>query len=94
MKADFYIPPRTHPLFPYIQSIWRNTANGDFTRETILPKGNVDLLFNLADPLGFEHAAHYYDQAHFCRDFKEIAGMSPSEYRARAGHVPGHLFSA
>lgn len=30
----------------------------------------------------------YYDQAHLCRDFRELAGMSPLQYRAAArdGH--------
>lgn len=39
------------------------------------------------------HASCYYDQAHFCRDFKEIAGMTPRSYLAQAGPVRGHLFS-
>ena len=36
-------------------------------------------------------AAGYYDQAHLNRDFREIAGISPSEYAPEAGrpnHVP------
>jgi AraC-like DNA-binding protein len=37
--------------------------------------------------------AGYYDQAHFCRDFKEISGLTPGDYRAQAGPVPGVLFS-
>jgi AraC-like DNA-binding protein len=38
------------------------------------------------------HAAGYHDQAHFCRDFAAIAGMSPGAYRAVAPVVPGHVF--
>ena len=37
--------------------------------------------------------AHYYDQAHLCHDFQAIAGMSPREYRAQSGPVPGLVFS-
>jgi AraC-like DNA-binding protein len=37
--------------------------------------------------------AHYYDQAHLCHDFQALAGMSPREYRAQSGPVPGLVFS-
>jgi AraC-like DNA-binding protein len=37
--------------------------------------------------------SHYYDQAHLCHDFQTIAGMTPREYRAQSGPVPGLVFS-
>lgn len=38
------------------------------------------------------HAAHYYDQAHFCRDFRAMAGRAPSQYRDEFAPAPGHVF--
>jgi AraC-like DNA-binding protein len=51
MNVDLFIPPPGHPLRPYLQSIWRMHARSGYAAETILPKGNVDILFNLCEPL-------------------------------------------
>jgi AraC-like DNA-binding protein len=50
------------------------------------------LMPRLARLTDVAHAAGYHDQAHFCRDFVAIAGMSPGRYRALAPVVPGHIF--
>lgn len=49
MQIQRYVPPPDHPLAPYVQSIWRIRFPKSQAVETILPKGNVDLLFNLGD---------------------------------------------
>jgi len=40
------------------------------------------------------YAGHYFDQAHFCKDFRLLTGESPSEYLAHRRqvhqHDPGH----
>jgi len=52
MRADHFAPPPGHPLHAYVLAIFRVRAAGAYRCETILPKGNVDLLFNLGDDLG------------------------------------------
>lgn len=46
MQSHYYIPPRASSLAPHVLAIWRLDADGEYC-ETILPKGNLDLLFNL-----------------------------------------------
>ena len=50
MLIDHFAPPRSHPLHPFVLCIFRLRARGAFRTETILPKGNVDILFNLGPP--------------------------------------------
>ena len=54
MQVDSYSPPPGHPLAPYLIGIFRMRARGAYVEETILPKGNADLLFNLGEPLHLE----------------------------------------
>lgn len=55
MKIERYIPPVSHPLHPYVQSIF--FAGGSHARELVLPKCNVDILFNLGAPIQVEGTA-------------------------------------
>lgn len=48
---QFYVPPPGHPLEPYVISIFRVRNETPHRQETIVPKGNVDLLFNLGEAL-------------------------------------------
>lgn len=35
---------------------------------------------------------HYYDQAHFIREFKEYTGLTPGDYRQQKSRLAGHLY--
>ena len=80
---------RLHQLFSaevgMSPKLWARTAR--FQRATgLLHAGKVLGLEQLALECG------YFDQSHFCRDFKEFSGLDPSTYAVGAGpwrnHVP------
>ena len=50
MQTCTWTPPPGHPLQACVLSIFRARVNGA-NSETILLKGNVDILFNLGAPL-------------------------------------------
>jgi AraC-like DNA-binding protein len=35
---------------------------------------------------------HYYDQAHFIREFKDYTGLTPGQYRQQKSRLVGHLY--
>lgn len=39
------------------------------------------------------HQAGFYDQAHFCRIFKNYTGLTAKQYQLRKSELPFHLFS-
>lgn len=39
------------------------------------------------------YESNFYDQAHFCRIFKNYTGITPGKYRSRKSALPFHLFS-
>jgi AraC-like DNA-binding protein len=51
MQVEHFVPPPAHPLHPFIISIFRLRARDAYVAETLLPRGNVDILFNLGPPV-------------------------------------------
>lgn len=50
MHIDRFVPPPGHPLHPLVESIWTvrgGRSDGGYAGETILPKGIVDVVFDL-----------------------------------------------
>jgi AraC-like DNA-binding protein len=39
------------------------------------------------------HEAGFYDQAHFCRVFKNYTGLNAKDYRLKKSNLPFHIFS-
>jgi AraC-like DNA-binding protein len=80
MQIDRYIPPSGHPLHPYVDSIWRAVSQPKHASETILPKQNVDILFNLGAPYaGIRGASSSRSDI---RDF-HVAGPQTSSFVVR-----------
>ena len=48
-KVQTWRPPAGHPLEPCIQYVFRVRGATPYRHETVLPKGNVDLLFNFGE---------------------------------------------
>ena len=46
MRVDLLRLPPGHPLSPYVRSIFRHQAPHGYLSETMLPRGNVNILFN------------------------------------------------
>lgn len=51
MDIRVWTPPADHPLKPFVLSVFRARFTGAPWTEVILPKGNVDLIFNLGAPV-------------------------------------------
>jgi AraC-like DNA-binding protein len=51
MQVEHFVPPPAHPLRPFVATIFHLRARRDYVAETILPHGNVDILFNLGPPI-------------------------------------------
>ncbi len=89
LATETYQPPRGHPLHPYVIAIFRVRWNGAGLRETILPKGNVDYLFNLGAPL---HGSSVRPEGYVAREGGTwIAGLRTRPYVVRPQGVVGLL---
>jgi len=86
MKVDRFIPSPGHRLQPYIRSIWRVRADGEYSQETILPQGNVDILFNMGGVIGLAREARI-DDLHL-NDMSYLAGPQTRSVRT---HPRGHV---
>lgn len=49
--------------------------------------GQVRSLTEIAYESGF------YDQAHFCRNFKKFTGLTPKQYQSQKSELPFHIFT-
>ncbi|MBC7886910.1 MAG: helix-turn-helix transcriptional regulator [Ferruginibacter sp.] len=58
-----------------------------FRRAVEMMHGNQQSLTDIAYQAGF------YDQAHFCRTFKNFTGFTAKQYQAQKSELPFHIFS-
>jgi len=82
-----YSRSHTHRIFTEWlgQSVTEVIRLTRFVKATRALHGDNGSLTEIGARLG------YFDQAHFIRNFREYAGMTPGEYRKRQGPAPGQL---
>jgi AraC-like DNA-binding protein len=78
-----YIPPPASELAPYVLSIWRLRAGQAFSREIILPACNLDLLFNLGEPIARMRDGVVIDS--LASSAAHVAGLQTSAFATRPG---------
>ena len=87
LATEMYQPPPGHPLHPYVLGIFRSRWDGRGMREIILPKGNLDYLFNLGAPL---HGSSLSPEEYVAREGGTwIAGLRTRPYVVRPQGVVG-----
>jgi methylphosphotriester-DNA--protein-cysteine methyltransferase len=79
MRIERYVPPPTHQLHRRLQCVFH--ARSDHRRELVLPKCNVDLLFNLGDPIVVESTDA--SRSHVTWRHTLVAGLQTRAFVAR-----------
>lgn len=83
-----YSRTQTYRLF----NAWFGTSSHSYLKLMQFVR-TVESLHNRAAKLGDIGLANgYYDQAHFIRDFRHFADMTPGAYRQQMSNFPGQLF--
>jgi AraC family transcriptional regulator len=95
LEAEFRAPPSPGDLAhardmnpAYLCQAFRaafGTSMGEFARRVRFEWARAALRTSQASLSDVALSAGYSDQAHFCRDFRKRAGISPRQFRAAAG---------